>query len=251
MKTRSSSELGPATSSTELTRCTSIHSTTEHGYLAGSHNRGIFDLSKLTIVKMSANTYTQGHNTHVLATHQQRNIHNSATFLLPLLAPHFSLLDIGCGPGTITIGFADILKRGRVTGIDLSQDVVDNAAALTGDRKSLLFKTGDVLQGLKYAENSFDVVYTHQTLIHIPDPAKAVQKIKRVLKPGGIFACRETVHIHGWPIISALELSNEASHKLISSTGAPGPECGAMHRFVLQGGFRAEKMVDGAGSTVF
>ena len=139
-----------------------------------------------------------------------------------------------------------------MTGIDISEEVVDAAKkAVVGDKQNLEFEVGNVLDGLKYADNSFDVIYTHQTIIHIPDPVKAITEMRRVLKPGGILACREATHLHFWPLTPGLELLTKAMHEMVTSAGAPGFREGAVHQFVRKAGFGKEKMVIGAGSTVF
>src|SRR5262245_25345231 len=48
-------------------------------------------------------TYTHGHHESVLRSHRWRTIENSAAYLLPYLSPGLDVLDVGCGPGTITI----------------------------------------------------------------------------------------------------------------------------------------------------
>ena len=55
--------------------------------------------------------YTHGHHESVLKSHTWRTIGNSAAYLEPQLAAGLSLLDVGCGPGTITVEFADRLLR--------------------------------------------------------------------------------------------------------------------------------------------
>ena len=62
-------------------------------------------------------TYTHGHHESVLRSHTWRTLENSAAYLIDELQPGRSLLDIGCGPGTITLDFAARLAPGVVTGI--------------------------------------------------------------------------------------------------------------------------------------
>src|ERR1041384_3403093 len=72
--------------------------------------------------------YTHGHPEAVLRSHRWRTAENSAAYLLPRLRPGASLLDIGCGPGTITADFAARVAPGSVVGLDVSADVVAAAA---------------------------------------------------------------------------------------------------------------------------
>jgi cyclopropane fatty-acyl-phospholipid synthase-like methyltransferase len=51
-------------------------------------------------------TYTHGHHDSVLRSHRWRTAETSAGYLLPYLRPGMRLLDVGCGPGTITIDLA-------------------------------------------------------------------------------------------------------------------------------------------------
>src|SRR4030095_15079321 len=85
--------------------------------------------------------YTHGHHESVLRSHRWRTVKNSAAYLIPHLRPGLSLLDVGCGPGTITADFAARLAPGRVCGIDSAADVV---AAAQRDHAGIEFATGDV-----------------------------------------------------------------------------------------------------------
>ena len=71
---------------------------------------------------MSTERYTHGHVEPVMRSHRWRTAANSAAYLLPHLAPGTSLLDVGCGPGNITVDLAARVAPGRVVGIDASPD---------------------------------------------------------------------------------------------------------------------------------
>ena len=135
--------------------------------------------------------YTHGHHEAVLRSHTQRTADNSASYLLPHLRAGMDLLDVGCGPGTITCDLARIVAPGRVTGIDRAPEVLAQAAALAAERGiDVRFEEGDVY-ALAYADASFDVVHAHQVLQHLADPGAALGEMKRVLRPGGMVAVRD------------------------------------------------------------
>lgn len=131
-----------------------------------------------------------GHHESVLRSHLWRTAENSAAFLLPYLTEDAKVLDVGCGPGTITAGLAERVPRGRVTGVDASEQVVEQARELAADRPNLEFTTGDVY-ALGYPDDSFDVVFAHQILQHLSDPVLALREMGRVTRPGGLVAARD------------------------------------------------------------
>jgi SAM-dependent methyltransferase len=134
--------------------------------------------------------YTHGHHESVLRSHMWRTAENSAAYLLPHLAADARILDVGCGPGTITTGLADRVPQGHVTAIDSAPGILDRARAEAGDRGNLTFATGDVY-ALDYPDDSFDVVHAHQVLQHLSDPVRALREMRRVTRPGGIVAARD------------------------------------------------------------
>jgi SAM-dependent methyltransferase len=137
-----------------------------------------------------ADVYTHGHHDSVLRSHRWRTAENSAAYLLPHLAPDARILDVGCGPGTITADLADRVPGGHVTGVDAAAGIVGQARASAGPRANLDFAVADVY-ALEYPDDSFDVVHAHQVLQHLGDPVRALREMSRVTRPGGIVAARD------------------------------------------------------------
>jgi len=135
--------------------------------------------------------YSHGHHESVLRSHRWRTAENSAAYLLPRLRAGMSLLDVGCGPGTITLDLAARLEPGEVLGIDSSAEVIDKAraaAAAAGSRAG--FAVGDAY-ALEASDASFDVVHAHQVLQHLARPVDALREWRRVAGPEGLVAARE------------------------------------------------------------
>ncbi len=140
------------------------------------------------------NVYTHGHHESVLRSHRWRTADNSAAYLLPRLHPGMRLLDVGCGPGTITMDLADLLgPTGRVTALERTEDALDLARAEAQRRGTtdVDFVSGDV-QALDLPDDSFDVVHAHQVLQHVDDPVLALREMRRVCRPGGTVAVRDS-----------------------------------------------------------
>jgi ubiquinone/menaquinone biosynthesis C-methylase UbiE len=138
-------------------------------------------------------SYTHGHHESVLRSHTWRTAENSSAYLLPHLRAGMSLLDVGCGPGTITADLALLVAPGDVVGIDAAADVVAQAQAHAEDLgvPNLRFEVADLF-ALGYPDASFDVVHVHQVLQHLGDPAAALVELRRVLRPDGVLAARDS-----------------------------------------------------------
>ena len=82
-------------------------------------------------------TYTHGHADAVLQSHRRRTAENSAAYLAPHLRPGLDVLDVGCGPGTITVDLAERVAPGRVTGLDVADGELHRHAGAPGQRAGL------------------------------------------------------------------------------------------------------------------
>ncbi|MEO5874502.1 MAG: methyltransferase domain-containing protein [Streptosporangiaceae bacterium] len=140
---------------------------------------------------MTRDTYTHGHHDSVLRSHRRRTAENSAAYLVPHLTGDSVLLDVGCGPGTISV---DLARRvGAVVAFDSAGDVLAEGRRLAADEgvANVTFEVADVY-AMPYADGSFDIVHAHQVLQHVPDPVRALREMRRVCRPGGIVAARDS-----------------------------------------------------------
>ena len=176
----------------------------------------------------SRERYTHGHHPSVVAQHARRRAEVEAWFLLPRLASGQRLLDVGCGPGTVTSGLARAVAPGLATGLDAAADVLAQArehAAETG-LDNLEFVEGDVY-ALDYPDGSFDVVYANQLLQHLAEPVAALREMRRVLRAGGLLGVRDadyaTMQPH--PKFAEFERWNALYHAVAYANGAE-PDAG-------------------------
>ncbi|MFZ6005662.1 MAG: methyltransferase domain-containing protein [Actinomycetota bacterium] len=147
------------------------------------------------MVERAPDTYTHGHHESVLRSHRWRTVDNSAAYLLNRFVPGADVLDVGCGPGTITIDIAARVAPGKVVGIDAADDaiVAAQAAADRAGVSNLELKADDVY-ALDLPNASFDVVHAHQVLQHLTEPIAALREMRRVCRPGGVVAARDAVY---------------------------------------------------------
>ena len=140
--------------------------------------------------------YTHGHSAAVLSAHSRRRAADSAAYLLAHLSAGMDLLDVGCGPASITADLAERVASGRVVALDAASDALQAARATLSERglsEQVEVTCGDVM-ALPFEDASFDVVHAHQVLQHLADPVSALAEMRRLTRPGGMVAVRDAVY---------------------------------------------------------
>lgn len=150
--------------------------------------------------------YTHGHHESVLRSHRSRTAENSAAYLLPHLRPTDRLLDVGAGPGTITVDLAE--RVARVTATEIGEDELGLSRQAVAERgvSNVDFRVADI-HALPFDDDTFDVVHAHQVLQHVADPVQALRELARVTRPGGIVAVRDSDYgaFAWWPRLPLLD----------------------------------------------
>ncbi|WP_173924077.1 class I SAM-dependent methyltransferase [Agromyces sp. Marseille-P2726] len=188
----------------------------------------------------TADVYSHGHHESVLRIHAWRTVENSAAYLGPHLEAGATVLDVGSGPGTITIDLARRVRPGVVVGIDAAPEVVSSSLGLARSEgvENVEFRVGDAYS-LDLGDGAFDIVHAHQLLHHLARPIDTLREFRRVLKPGGLLAVRD-VDYGGviWSPPSA-ELSRwlELQHAVIAGSGGEADAGRQLKRWVREAGF--------------
>ncbi|MFJ9407949.1 class I SAM-dependent methyltransferase [Streptomyces sp. NPDC101393] len=193
--------------------------------------------------------YTHGHHESVLRSHTWRTAANSAGYLLDSLLPHMTVLDIGCGPGTITADLSALVPDGQVTGLERAPEVLEQARATAADRGigNIHFAVGDV-HALDYPDDTFCVVHAHQVLQHVGDPVQALREMRRVTKPGGIVAVRDADYatMTWYPEVEGMT-DWLALYERVARANGGMPDAGRrLHAWAREAGFAPEDITASA-----
>lgn len=181
-------------------------------------------------------TYTHGYGiaAQVMA---RRTAEKEAVFFLPYLRPGMRLLDVGCGPGSVTAGLAQAVAPGDAVGIDIDAGQVGHARALAAERgiANVHFEVADAAR-LPFPDASFDAAFANTVLEHVADADAVVREMRRVLNPGGVIGIRDgdwgtRVQAPSLPLVEAAYTRYVA---LIRANGS-NPFIGRRHRELLHG----------------
>jgi arsenite methyltransferase len=113
-----------------------------------------------------------------------------------------SVLDAGCGAGWLSRILAKRVPRGRVVGMDISDEMIQHAREASADQSNLSFMVGSVDE-IPWQQNFFDRIITVESSYYWPDPAKGVRELYRVAAAGGsawtlINYYRDNPYCHQW-----------------------------------------------------
>jgi SAM-dependent methyltransferase len=119
------------------------------------------------------------------------------------------VLDVGCGSGWASRLLAGFAIKGRVTGIDISDEMISLARESSRAFPQCDFEIASAEQ-LPFSDHEFTHAFSMESLYYYRDIPKALKEIHRVLRPGGVFVA-----------VVDLYLENEASHQWIDKLNVP------------------------------
>jgi ubiquinone/menaquinone biosynthesis C-methylase UbiE len=129
----------------------------------------------------------------------RRTVSRDAALVVPHLRAGMRLVDLGCGAGSLTCGFAALVAPAEVVGFDASEEAIGRARALAEDAGlgNLQFAVANIYD-LELPAQSFDVAHFSGVLMHLKEPERALALAFRSLKSGGMLAAREAQKAGDW-----------------------------------------------------
>ena len=187
-----------------------------------------------------AEQYTIGYGEAADRWMRQRTAAVDAEFFLPYIRPGSRVLDVGCGPGSITVGLAETVAPGEVIGVDSEPLQIERAVALSRDRAlaNIRFEVANAYD-LPYPDGSFNAVFAHFLLGNLHEPPRAMREFRRVLRKGGVAGVLDT----DWgfwilePATPLLELLQTVLRRAIEHCGSSPFYARHQRRLLLDAGF--------------
>ena len=186
-------------------------------------------------------TYTMGYGPAAVTLMGARSAQTHAAFFVPYLKPGMKLLDCGCGPGTVTLGFAEIVAPGSTVGTDIepSQMALATETAAKRNIVNARFEAANIYD-LPFEDSSFDAVFMSALIGNLREPTRGLREAYRVLKPGGVIGVKEFDHGGDitYPLEPAMAKYDELYRRLRAENGHNGESGRMIGALLLESGFR-------------
>ena len=185
-------------------------------------------------------TYTMGYGPAAVSLMGARSAQTHAAFFVPHLKAGMKVLDCGCGPGTVTLGFAEIVAPGSVIGTDIepTQMALATATAASRNITNARFEAANIYE-LPFEDSSFDAVFMSALIGNLQEPARGLHEAYRVLKPGGVVGVKEFDHGGDitYPLEPAMAKYDELYRRLRAENGHNGESGRMIGALLLEAGF--------------
>jgi SAM-dependent methyltransferase len=128
------------------------------------------------------------------------------------LPPDGTYLDIGCGNGYTVRWAAAAMPDGRAVGLDVSPGMIERARELSGDLPNARFHVAAFPDDHPVPAGSCDVIFSMEAFYYLPDLGAGLAEVRRLLRPGGVFACQtdyyeENTASHAWTEDTGVEMT--------------------------------------------
>ena len=176
-----------------------------------------------------------------------------SAYMMPHIKPHMHILDLGCGPGSITCDLAALVPEGSMTGLDVSPESIANASRLADERglTNARFLVGDVanLHSVFGGGDKFDVIHANYVLMHVAHPISVLRSARSLLKSGGFIAIRDSARVTTFPEIPGMMAQRAAFETISRKRGAQMEGGKENHVWMHEAGFPWEKIEFGADAS--
>lgn len=109
------------------------------------------------------------------------------------------VLDVGCGTGSLTFALREAVNVAEIAAIDYSPVFVEEATRRNSDPR-ISVRQADAC-ALPFADGRFDRALSLLVLHFVPETAKAISEMRRVVRPGGVVAAAVWDHLGGMPVM--------------------------------------------------
>jgi ubiquinone/menaquinone biosynthesis C-methylase UbiE len=190
-----------------------------------------------------------GHEWVVLQERMDASLSAIHQALMPFAAPAVgeAVLDIGCGAGTTSMALADAVgPNGRVTGLDVSREMLGLAKQRGQGRTNLNFVESDASQAAFQPE--YDLLFSRFGVMFFDDPAAGFANMRKAAKPGGriAFVCWRTPQENLWTSAPMAAAKPFLPDMPSPDPLAPGPfafaDAGRVRAILEQAGFRRARL---------